>query len=51
MKNYCSDTAISWLCTGKKAVFKGEGNIVLKCLLDVFKRAHRVKDCHTVPTV
>ena len=27
MKNYFSDTAISWLCTGKKAVFKGECNI------------------------
>ena len=28
MKNKGSDTAISWLCTGKKAMFKGEGNDV-----------------------
>ena len=28
MKNKGSDTAISWLCTGKKAMFKEEGNDV-----------------------
>ena len=28
MKNKGSGTAISWLCTGKKAMFKGEGNDV-----------------------